>query len=298
MVASISKFSQAAENIKQFSSGEEGILYVVATPIGNLGDITFRALEILKSVALIACEDTRMTLKLLGRFGIKNKLVSYNDHSDEQVREKLLNRLAGGKSIALVSDAGTPLISDPGFKLIRQAAAQQVKIVPIPGVSSVITALSIAGLPTDAFYFAGFLPASTQQLKKKLQELRYLKATLVFFESANRLVKSLVNILQEFGDRQCALCREMTKLHEEIIRGPIAEVISTLQAREAIKGEVVIIISGQTEEQSFSLADIANILKDEMASGSVKTAVENTVAQTGHNKKEVYKIALKIKEKL
>ena len=198
-------------------------LYLVATPIGNLGDITLRALETLAGVDIIACEDTRITRRLTERYGIAAQLKPYHEHNAAMARPKILERLAQGASIALVSDAGTPLISDPGFKLVREACAAGYRVVALPGPSSVLAALSVASLPTDRFFFEGFLPPKETARRARLTELSRYDATLVMFESGSRVQDTLADLAEIMGARDAAICREMTKLHEDIRRAPIAE---------------------------------------------------------------------------
>ncbi len=190
-------------------------LYIIATPIGNLSDITLRALEFLKSADLIVCEDTRVTAKLLGHYGIKKPLLSYNDHNGEERRPKIMEALADKKHVALVSDAGTPLISDPGFKLAREALAEGHYVTTMPGASSVLAALCLSGLPSDRFFFAGFLPPKKEACRREIEALAAVPSTLVFFESARRLSETLILLKEALGDRQAAIVREITKLYEE-----------------------------------------------------------------------------------
>ena len=221
-----------------------GMLYVVSTPIGNLDDITLRALKILRHVDLIAAEDTRRTRKLLSHFDIHTPLVSYFEHNELKKLDKLLSNMKRGKEIALVSDAGTPGISDPGFRLIQQAIEKGIPVIPIPGPSAVIAALSISGLATDSFYFAGFLPRKGGKRRKLLEKLGDLDGTSILYESPHRLMKTLGDLLEVCGDRQIVVTRELTKAFEEAIRGSICEVINTLEGRR-IKGEVTIVLAGK-----------------------------------------------------
>ncbi len=223
----------------------KGTLYIVSTPIGNLEDITLRALRILKEVDLIAAEDTRHTGLLLKHFGIQKPLTSYFEGNELKKREWILSRLKQGDRIALVSDAGTPGISDPGFRLIQIAIENQILIVPIPGPSAVITALSVSGLPTDAFLFKGFLPHKSKKRKDLLKQLAETKETLIFYESPHRLTETLRDILDILGDREIVLTRELTKIYEEILRGKVSEIQHQL-AEKKIKGEITLVISGKT----------------------------------------------------
>lgn len=222
----------------------KGMLYVVSTPIGNLDDITLRALKILRHVDLIAAEDTRRTRRLLSRFDIHTPLVSYFEHNELKKLDKLLSHMKRGKEIALVSDAGTPGISDPGYRLIQQAVERGIPVIPIPGPSAVIAALSISGLATDSFYFAGFLPRKGGKRRKLLEKLGDLDGTSILYESPHRLMKTLGDLLEVCGDRQIVVTRELTKAFEETIRGSICEVINVLEDRR-IKGEVTIVLAGK-----------------------------------------------------
>ncbi|HVZ91893.1 MAG TPA: 16S rRNA (cytidine(1402)-2'-O)-methyltransferase [Rhizomicrobium sp.] len=218
-------------------------LYVVATPIGNAADITLRALEALKGCDQILAEDTRVTAKLLAIYGIQKPLAAYNDHNAERERPKALSKLRQGARIALVSDAGTPLISDPGFKLVRAALDEGLPVRALPGASALLTALVAAGLPTDRFLFAGFLPAKQGERKATLAELKNLRASLVFFESAQRLVATLGDMNEALGPRQAAVARELTKFHEEVRRGPLADLQLQYARSGPPKGEVTIVIA-------------------------------------------------------
>jgi 16S rRNA (cytidine1402-2'-O)-methyltransferase len=230
------------------SSPARGVLYVVSTPIGNLEDITLRALRILKEVDLIAAEDTRRTGLLLKHFGIQAPLTSYFQGNESKKKELILSKLDQGDRIALVSDAGTPGISDPGFRLIRTAIENGIPIVPIPGPSAAITALSIAGLPTDGFLFKGFLPHKSKKRRDLLKQLEEVKETLVFYESPHRLSQTLTDIGDILGDREIALTRELTKVYEEVLRGRISEILDQISQRR-LKGEITLVISGKTREE-------------------------------------------------
>ena len=228
----------------------EGILYIVSTPIGNLEDITLRALRILKEVDLIAAEDTRHTGLLLRHFGIKKPLTSYFEGNELRKEELILSRLKQGDRIALVSDAGTPGISDPGFRLIQTAVENQIPIVPIPGPSAVITALSVSGLPTDAFIFKGFLPHKSKKRRDLLKQLEGNKETLIFYESPHRLIETLKDLLDILGDREIVLTRELTKIYEEILRGKVSEIQRQIGEKK-LKGEITLIISGKIREKAM-----------------------------------------------
>ena len=218
-----------------------GTLYLVATPIGNLADITHRAINVLTNVALIACEDTRHTRKLLQHYGIATKTISYHEHNEQERARQLVDLLREGKDVAVVSDAGTPSISDPGFRLVRAAIEHDLPVVPVPGPSALISALIAAGLPTDEFFFGGFLPARSNARRTKLTELRSIPATLVFYEAPHRLAETLKDALEILGEREAVVARELTKLHEEIKRGRLSELAEYYSSEDA-RGEIVLLI--------------------------------------------------------
>src|ERR1700729_191900 len=245
-------------------------LYLVATPIGNLGDVTLRALEVLAGVDLIACEDTRITRRLTERYAITAQLTPYHEHNAASARPKLLERLARGASIALVSDAGTPLISDPGFKLVREVCAAGHAVIALPGPSSVLAALSVAALPTDRFFFEGFLPPKQVARRTRLTELARIDATLVMFESGNRVQDTLADLADIMGGRDAALCREMTKLHEEIQRGPLTELARTAATLET-RGEFVLVIGPPAAGSQIMAEDaLDDLLRSQLQRASVK----------------------------
>lgn len=219
-----------------------GTLYIVATPIGNLEDITYRAVRVLRTCGLIACEDTRQTRKLLDHFGIDVRAVSYHEHNETQRAEELVEKLAAGTDIALVSDAGTPLISDPGYRLVQAAIQAGVPVVPIPGPSAALAALAASGLATDEFRFCGFLPAKSTQRRKLLEELHQESCTLIFYETPHRILEALADLDELYGDRPMVLGRELTKLHEEFLRGTAQEIRKQLASRPAIKGEITLLV--------------------------------------------------------
>lgn len=268
-------------------------LYLVATPIGNLGDITLRALETLKAADLIACEDTRVTAKLLSHYGIGAPTLSYNDHNGADRRPKILADLREGKCVALVSDAGTPLVSDPGFKLVREALAEGIHVTTLPGASSVLSALCLSGLPSDRFFFAGFLPAKEEACRKELQSLKSVPGTLLFFESARRLTDTLTLMREQLGNRDAAVVREITKLYEESRRDTLDALISHYRAQGDPKGEVVIVLGASKAEDAV---DAAAALKTLLASHSIKEAAAIVAEQTGRPRKEIYALALKLKD--
>ena len=218
-------------------------LYLVATPIGNLRDITVRALEVLAAADLIACEDTRVTRKLLDRYGIATPLTPYHEHNAAEARPKLLARLADGAAIALVSDAGTPLVSDPGYKLVREAQAAGASVTTLPGASAVLAALTLSGLPTDRFLFEGFLPAKEEARRARINELKRIPATLVLFETGARIAAALADLAAELGPRQAAICRELTKLYEEVRRGDLGTLAREAAQADEPRGEIVIVVA-------------------------------------------------------
>ena len=237
-----------------------GSLYVVATPLGNLEDITFRAVELLKKVPVIACEDTRHSGKLLSRYSIKARLISYHEHNEQPAARQIVSLLQAGFDVALISDAGTPGISDPGYRVVKLALEQGLEVVPLPGPAALTTALSVSGLPTDSFYFAGWVPSREKELEKTLAELAPLKSTLIFYCPARRIKKAVAGFLKVLGDRRAAFCRELTKIHEEILRASLSELDSTLGARASLKGEIVLIVEGNRAKESDPGGDLAERL--------------------------------------
>tara|TARA_B100001750_G_C15255310_1_gene469900 strand:+ start:43 stop:729 length:687 start_codon:yes stop_codon:yes gene_type:complete len=219
-----------------------GNLYIVSTPIGNLGDVTFRSLEILKDVDCIACEDTRVTKKLLNHYNIKSKLIIYNDINECKVMDNIVKLIVNGKNIALVSDAGTPCISDPGYRLVNNCYKNNIEVLSVPGPSSVVSALSISGLPTDSFYFSGFLPRKKGR-STKFEVLSEISSTIIIFESPYRILKTLKDIYKFMGNRVISLCKEITKIHENVYYGYVEEIIDDLEKNTNIKGEFVILIA-------------------------------------------------------
>jgi 16S rRNA (cytidine1402-2'-O)-methyltransferase len=269
-------------------------LHLVATPIGNLGDVTLRALETLAGVDTIACEDTRITRRLTERYGIAAELMLYHEHNAVAARPKILARLAEGRSVALVSDAGTPLISDPGFKLVREASLAGHKVMALPGPSSVLTALAVAALPTDRFFFEGFLPAKQAARRARLSELARIDATLVLFESGNRVQEALVDLADILGAREAAICRELTKLHEEVLRATLPVLAARAGALET-RGEFVLVIGPPPEDaQVLPTEALDNVLRDQLADHSVKDAVAHAVVLSGRPRREVYARALEL----
>lgn len=279
------------ENVKPDSG-----LYVTATPIGNMADITLRALDILGKADVILSEDTRVTGKLLSRHGIKSKLLSYHEHNAARVRPAILARLEAGQIVALVSDAGTPLISDPGFKLVEEARGLGVMVTSLPGPSAVINALAMAGLPCSRFCFYGFLPARRGQRRKLLEELAGAGATLVFFESTKRLRASLKDMKEVFGpERRVAVAREMTKRFEEVLVKPLGELTAELEARDSIKGEVTVLVEPSTKKPGRE-NEVDQALIQALKHLSVREAASAVAYLTGVKRRQVYARALELKD--
>ncbi len=267
-------------------------LHIVATPIGNLGDITLRALDALAGADLIACEDTRVTRKLLDRYAIATPLTPYHEHNAGKARPLLLRRLADGAAIALVADAGTPLISDPGFKLVRAAAEAGHTVTALPGASALLAGLTVAGLPTDQFLFAGFLPPKQAARRARIAELARIPATLVFFETGPRLAATLADLAAGLGRaRQAALCRELTKLHEEVRRGDLAA-LAEAYAQHEPRGEIVLVVAPPQAAAQVGAAETESLLRQALARVSLKDAVGEVADATGLPRREVYQRAL------
>ncbi|MEE8499805.1 MAG: 16S rRNA (cytidine(1402)-2'-O)-methyltransferase [Kiloniellales bacterium] len=270
-------------------------LYLVATPIGNLADISLRALDVLARADLIACEDTRTSRKLLGAHGIQGALTAYHEHNAARVRPRLMERLKCGAAVALVSDAGTPLVSDPGYKLVEAAIAEGVAVTAIPGASAGLTALSVSGLPTDRFFFAGFLPAKAGARRRVLAELAPLGASLVFYESARRLPAALAQMAEVLGPRPAAVARELTKLHEEVRRGALPELAEHYRTAGPPKGEVVVVVGPPQEGPSpLAAEDLDARLRAALAGTSLRDAVAAVAAASGLPRKRVYARALEL----
>ncbi len=287
----ISKPDKLIQNNSQ--NRNVGELFVVATPIGNLKDITYRAVEVLSKVDLILCENTKNSHKLLSYYGINTKVWAYNDHSDERDRAKILNLFALGKSIALISDAGTPLISDPGFKLVRDARMHGIRVTPIPGAAAVTAALCAAGMPTDRFLFCGFLQPTALKLEAQLSELRDYQFTLIFYESPKRIKATISAIYQVMGDREIVVARELTKMHEEFISCTCSQFLAEHTARE-FKGEIVLIVAGLNPEDVSDI-DLDSVLTKLLKDHSLKDTVEIASKMSKLTKKEVYARALLLK---
>lgn len=274
-------------------------LYLVSTPIGNLADISFRAVEALKHVDAIFCEDTRVTRKLCQYYNIKTPLFPYHDHSSDKDRNAIIERLKNGDNLALVSDAGTPMISDPGYKLVQLCEAENIDVLPISGANAVLPALQMSALPTDCFCFAGFLPNKTKARQDKLFTFKDYASTLVFYESVPRLKACLKDVLSVLGDRKMAVVREISKMHEEAIRGNVSEILDILESDKTVRGELVLVIQGAAEqEQSAEETEKStqDALKDAMEAMSLKDAVALVTKQTRLSKKEVYALALELQK--
>ncbi len=276
-----------------------GILYIVATPVGNLEDITFRAVRILKEAFLIAAEDTRHSRKLLSHYNIATDTISCHEHNETHRAAKLIPILQQGRDVALITDAGTPCISDPGFRLVTAVLEKNIRVVPIPGSCAVIAGLSAAGLPTDRFFFAGFLPKKRQQQARAIQKLASRQATLIFYESPKRIRPLLDRLMAELGDRQACLAREITKIHEEFIRGPLSHIMACLDAAGPIRGECTLFVAGAPEMEKLSRADLESVIQDRMAQGAVPTAVlaKEISIRYKLSRKLVYDTILQIKSR-
>ncbi len=268
-------------------------LYIVATPIGNLKDITYRAIDILNLADLIVCEDTRVSAKLLSHYGISKPTLSYNDHNGIERRPKIIEALQHGQRVALVSDAGTPLVSDPGYKLVRDIIELGIHVTTVPGPSSVMSALCLSGLPTDRFLFAGFLSAKVEACRKEIAELSNVPATLVIFESARRLEQVLPLLRDGLGDREAAVVREITKLYEETRRGTLSQLIDYYAKKGEPKGEVVLVLGPPLpiDESAESIEDQLKLLLEK---NSIKEAASILAETTGKPRKELYTLALKL----
>lgn len=272
-------------------------LYIVATPIGNINDISPRALQVLKESDVIACEDTRVTKKLFGLLGLacSKSFITYQNYNEEEQAPRLLNLLQEGKSIALVSDAGSPLISDPGYKIVRQCREKGIYVTSIPGCCAVITALQLSGLPTNRFMFAGFVPNKEKARIDFFSELKGLKTTLIVYETAPRLLKTLEVLKNLYQEREIAVARELTKIYEECLRGTASDLIAHYQ-KEKPKGEIVIMIAPPTENKTMDTCDIESLLREKLINTPLKSVVKEVVEMYGLNKNEVYQLALRIKD--
>jgi 16S rRNA (cytidine1402-2'-O)-methyltransferase len=274
----------------------ESALYLVATPIGNLGDITLRALETLAAADILACEDTRVSRVLLSRYGIRRRTTAYHEHNAAEAGPKLIAALETGQSVALISDAGTPLVSDPGYRLVGEALEKNVRVVPIPGPSAPLAALTASGLPSDAFLFAGFLPVKTGQRKTRLQELKAVPATLIFFESPRRLADTLAAMAEVLGGtRKAAIGRELTKTFEEMRRGTLSALADHYAAAETPKGEVVICV-GPPDHAGEKPADVDRLLLSLAAEMPASKAAAEAARMTGGERQALYRRLMDLKE--
>ena len=274
----------------------ESALYLVATPIGNLGDITLRALETLAGADVLACEDTRVTRVLLDRYGIRQKPTPYHEHNAGEAGPRLIEALLAGKSVALVSDAGTPLVSDPGFRLVGQALEAGIRVVPIPGASAVLAALTASGLPSDAFMFAGFLPVKGGQRRSRLSALTAVPATLIFFESPRRLSDSLAAMADVFGDRQAAVGRELTKTFEEMRTGTLAALAAHYAGAPTPKGEIVVCVGPPQETAAADPQDVDRLLLSLAREMPASKAAAEAARMTGGQKPALYRRLLELKD--
>ncbi|NVK34219.1 MAG: 16S rRNA (cytidine(1402)-2'-O)-methyltransferase [Rhodobacteraceae bacterium] len=284
----VSEYAFSAPNL-------EPALYVVSTPIGNLGDITIRALETLAGAAMIACEDTRVTGTLTHRFGLKTRLLPYHEHNAEKQRPRILEVLERGEAVALVSDAGTPLLSDPGYRLVRDVLAEGYNVVPIPGASAMLAGLVGSGLPSDTVLFAGFLPQKAGQKKTRLQQLATIPSTLVFYESPRRTGATLETMVEILGsERQAAVARELTKRFETFERGTLAELAEHFSG-DAPKGEIVILVEPPEDRPEAAEEDAEALLREAIKEMPVSAAAKKVAKQTGLDRNELYKQALELK---
>ena len=275
-----------------------GHLYVVATPIGNRDDITLRALGVLKEADLVAAEDTRHTAKLLSLHGIANQLVSCYEHNEKKRIPVLLEKLKSGHAVALVSNAGTPTVSDPGFHLIRSAVADNIPVVPIPGVSAPMAALCASGLPTDAFVFIGFLDRKKQKRARQIEELKTEQRTVILYESPRRILSLLEELVRAMANRYGVLCRELTKLHEEFIRGSLVDILGTLQQRSAVKGEFTLLIAGNEKEEPVPMTSLKEEIKKNLGTFNEKpSTLSKTLSEkTGISRNIIYDELIKMKK--
>jgi len=278
--------------------GKKGDLYVIATPIGNREDITLRALDVLGGVDLVAAEDTRHTLRFLSHHNIKSRLISYHEHNERERTKNLLDKLNSGLSVALVSNAGTPTISDPGYQLIKAAIERDIRVIPIPGVSAAVTAISVSGMPTDSFVFVGFLARKKGKRLEQLRKLAFEQRTIIFYESPRRIQTLLEEIILHIGHRKGVLCREMTKLHEEFVRGNLSDILRALKKRSSIKGECTLLVTGEEENKDVSMEKVRREIKKRLASakGSLSDIAKEIAKKYNLPKNIVYDEAVKIKE--
>jgi len=279
------------------SDNPSGTLFIVATPMGNLEDISFRAIRILKEVDLIAAEDTRHSKRLLDHYEIQTRMVSCHEHNEEKKSLQLIEALKTGQNIALISDAGTPLISDPGYRLVTAASDQGISIIPIPGCNAAITGLSVAGLPTDSFLFCGFLPKKTQKQCQILEGLRLEKATLIFYESPKRICAVIKRAQEILGNRRACLAREITKLHEEYIRGDLSKILSVLELREKVKGECVLYIHGAGDPPKMTPEQIEELILSKIKKDLGTGDLAREISLEYHlPKKQIYDTILRLRQ--
>ena len=271
-------------------------LYVVATPIGNLGDITVRALATLAAAETVLCEDTRTSGKLMERFAIRTKLSPYHEHNAQKARPHILERLQQGATIALISDAGMPLVSDPGYRLVKEAVELGIPVTACPGPSAVLTGLALSGLPTDRFLFAGFVPQKQGERRRLFEEFAKLKATLIFFESPHRIVETLHDLATALPGRAVAVTRELTKLHEEVLRGQAQEIAAQLAARAAVKGEITLLVGPPTEDEPVSDADIDIAINHALSTMPASKAASEVAKRFNANRADIYQRILSRKE--
>ncbi len=275
---------------------QPGTLYIVATPLGNLEDITFRAVRILKQVDMIAAEDTRYSKRLLNHYGIETGMISCHEHNEAKKSVQLIKALKAGKNIALISDAGTPLISDPGYTLVKEVGEHKIPIIPIPGCSAAIAGLSVAGLPTDSFLFCGFLPKKQQKQFQTLEGLKPEKATLIFYESPKRICALIKHTITILGDRRACLAREITKLHEEYIRGTLGEILSTLEQRPQIKGECVLFLQGAGPPPQITPEQLEKLILSKQNENMGTADLARALSAACHlPKKQVYDTILRLR---
>ncbi len=281
-----------------------GTLFIVATPIGNLEDITQRALRVLREVELVACEDTRHTQRLLNHFGIKAKTISYHEHNERERAAELCGLLEAGKSIALVSDAGTPVVSDPGFRLVQAAIKKNIPVVPVPGGAAFVAALVASGLPADQFLFAGFLPARANARRAKLETMREIPATLIFYEAPHRLAATLKDAIEVLGDRPAVVARELTKLHEEIARGNLTDLHKEFSDRQIVRGEIVLLIGAEAvaptepkKEEASPQRLSERVSELEKQGVNAKDALKKAAREFGMKRAEAYRLMVAQKKR-
>jgi 16S rRNA (cytidine1402-2'-O)-methyltransferase len=296
MTAETTKHSYVIGQTEMTARPLESALYLVATPIGNLGDITLRALETLAAADILACEDTRVSRVLLARYGIRRRTTAYHEHNSAEAGPKLIAALEAGQSVALISDAGTPLVSDPGYRLVGEALAKNIRVVPIPGASAPLAALTASGLPSDTFLFAGFLPVKAGQRLARLQELKGVPATLIFFESPRRLAETLAAMAEALGEtRKAAVGRELTKTFEEMRPGTLAALAGHYAAADTPKGEIVICV-GPPEQAAQAPADVDRLLLSLAAEMPASKAAGEAAKMTGQHKQALYRRLMELRE--